>query len=158
MPPSEKPYSSITGELLGGMVLGIDHIGVCVRDIDEAGRAWSTLLGLPMVDREDVMPQKTTAAFVRMQDRNDASVELVCPMPGNVGLDKFLDKRGDALHHIAFAVTDIRAALARLDEAGIRLLDKEPRAGAGGHLVAFLHPKSMGGTLVELVERSHEPT
>ena len=82
-----------------------------------------------------------------------AAVELICPMPGNVGLDKFLDKRGDALHHVAFAVTDIREALARLKEAGVRLIDEEPRPGAGGHLVAFLHPKAMGGTLVELVER-----
>jgi len=154
MRPSD--YQSITaaGPLLKGLVVGIDHIGICVRDIDEAGKAWETLLGHPVVDREDVEPQKTTAAFVRVGGApNAASVELICPMPGNVGLDKFLDKRGDALHHLAFAVTDIENALAILTKAGVRLIDETPRTGAGGHLVAFIHPKSMGGTLVELVQR-----
>jgi methylmalonyl-CoA/ethylmalonyl-CoA epimerase len=136
-----------------GMVLGIDHVGVCVRDIDGAGARWSALLGLPVVDREDVRPQANTAAFLRPGKPGEAAVELVCPMPGNAGLEKFLDARGDALHHIAFAVRDIGAALSALKEAGVRLIDEEPRSGAGGHLVAFLHPKAMGGTLVELVER-----
>jgi len=153
MPPNSD-YSTIPSDLLDGLVIGIDHVGVCVRDMDQAGNAWSALLGLPLVDIEDVVAAKTSAAFLRMPDA-DAAVELVCPMPGNVGLDKFLDKRGDAMHHIAFAVTDIREALSRLDEAGVRLIDKEPRPGAGGHLVAFLHPKAMSGTLVELVQRSH---
>lgn len=141
----------MSSSLLSGLVVGIDHIGVCVADIDAAGAAWSSLLGEPVVDREDVVAQKTTASFVRMSE--PAAVELVCPMPGNVGLDRFLEKRGDALHHVAFAVTDIREALARLKQAGVRLIDEAPRSGAGGHLVAFLHPKAMGGTLVELVER-----
>jgi methylmalonyl-CoA epimerase len=137
--------------LLAGLVIGIDHVGVCVGDIDAAGKAWSELLGEPVVDREDVVAQNTAASFVRM--REPAAVELVCPLPGNAGLEKFVDNRGDALHHIAFAVTDLREALARLERAGVRLIDKQPRPGAGGHLVAFLHPKAMGGTLVELVER-----
>jgi methylmalonyl-CoA/ethylmalonyl-CoA epimerase len=146
-------YSTLKTSLLGDLVVGIDHIGVCVRDVDQAGEGWANLLGSPVVDREDVVPQKTTAAFVRMTE--PAAVELVCPMPGNVGLDKFLDKRGDALHHVAFAVKDIKAALARLEEAGVELIDKAPRPGAGGHLVAFLHPRAVGGVLVELVERAH---
>jgi methylmalonyl-CoA/ethylmalonyl-CoA epimerase len=136
-----------------GMVRGIDHVGVCVRDIDGAGARWSALLGVPVVDREDVGAQATTAAFLRPAAAGEAAVELVCPMPGNAGLEKFLDARGDALHHVAFAVRDIGAALAALKAAGVRLIDEEPRSGAGGHLVAFLHPKAMGGTLVELVER-----
>ena len=137
---------------LGDLLIGIDHIGVCVPEIDDAGANWNAVLGRPVVDREDVSAQKTTAAFLRMPDAN-AAVELICPMPGNAGLEKFLDKRGSGLHHIAFAVRDIRDALARLREAKVRLIDDEPRPGAGGHLVAFLHPKAMGGTLVELVER-----
>ena len=76
-------------------------------------------------------------------------------MPDNAGLEKFLDKRGDALHHVAFAVKDIAAALARLKDGGVELIDEEPRPGAGGHLVAFLHPRAVGGVLVELVERTH---
>lgn len=143
------------GGLLSGLLLGIDHIGLCVRSMDDAGAGWSALLGLPLADREDVAPQRTTAAFLRPPD-GAAAVELVCPMPGNAGLEKFLTQRGDALHHVALAVRDIRAALERLDAGGIELIDRAPRPGAGGHLVAFLHPRALGGALVELVERVHE--
>jgi methylmalonyl-CoA/ethylmalonyl-CoA epimerase len=141
------------GGLLGGLVLGIDHIGICVRDLDAAAAAWTGLLGAPLVAREDVLAQRTTAGFHRFGE--PGSVELVCPMPGNLGLDRFLDKRGDAMHHLAFAVSDIGAALDRLAAAGIELIDRAPRPGAGGHRVAFLHPRAMAGTLVELVERAH---
>jgi methylmalonyl-CoA/ethylmalonyl-CoA epimerase len=141
------------GGVLAGLVIGIDHIGVCVAGIDDAATGWSALLGLPLVDREDVAPQRTTAGFVRMPD-GDAALELVCPMPGNAGLDKFVTQRGDALHHIAFAVSDIATALERLTAAGVELIDRAARPGAGGHLVAFLHPRALGGTLVELVQRA----
>ena len=141
------------GGLLAGLILGVDHVGVCVAGMDEAGAAWSALLGLPLVDREDVEAQRTAAAFVRMPG-GGAAVELVCPMTGNAGLDRFLAQRGDALHHVAFAVSDIAEALARLSVAGVELIDRAPRPGAGGHLVAFLHPRALGGTLVELVERA----
>jgi methylmalonyl-CoA/ethylmalonyl-CoA epimerase len=143
-------------KLLDGMVLGIDHVGICVGDMDQSAQMWAELLGLPIAHRECVDVQKTEAVFVDPPghvERGDATVELVAPMPGNVGLLKFLEKRGDGMHHLAFAVTDIRECLRRLDEAGVQLLDKEPRLGARGHLVAFLHPKAMNGTLVELVER-----
>lgn len=143
-----------SGGLLGGLVLGIDHIGLCVRDLERAGEAWAGLLGAPLVDREDVAPQKTTAAFLRFAGQG-SSVELVCPMPGNVGLDRFLGKRGDAMHHLAFAVSDIDEALRRLAAADVELIDRAARAGAGGHRVAFLHPRAMAGTLVELVQRTH---
>jgi len=145
-------YSTLK-PVLGDQVIGIDHVGVCVRDMDSAGAGWAALLGSPLVDREDVIPQKTAAGFVRMAE--PGAIELVCPMPGNVGLDKFLDKRGDALHHVAFAVKDIKTSLTLLADAGIELIDKEPRPGAGGHLVAFLHPRAVGGVLVELVQRTH---
>jgi len=138
---------------LADLLIGIDHVGICVRDIDDAGAGWSALLGRDIVDREDVAAQNTTAAFLRMPG-GDSAVELICPMPGNAGLDKFLDKRGEALHHIAFAVTDIRTALERLAAASVPLIDEQPRPGAGGHLVAFLHPRALGGILVELVERT----
>jgi methylmalonyl-CoA/ethylmalonyl-CoA epimerase len=140
--------------LLAGLVLGIDHVAVCVGDLDAAGGAWAALVGAPLVDREEVAIQRVTAAFVR--PGGTAAVELVCPSQGNAGLDKFLGQRGDALHHIAFAVSDLREALARLGKAGVELIDQAPRPGAGGHLVAFLHPRAMGGTLVELVERREE--
>lgn len=139
-------------ELLSGLVLGIDHIGVCVEKMDAAAALWSELTGLAIAHRECVAPQKTEAAFVDLPD-GGATVELVAPMEGNVGLTKFLEKRGDGLHHLAFAVRDLRQALGRLADAGVQLIDREPRPGARGHLVAFLHPRAMNGTLVELVER-----
>lgn len=142
------------GGLLAGLLLGIDHVGVCVADLTAAGAGWAALLGLPLTEREEVTAQKTTAAFLRMPE-GAAAVELVCPMPGNAGLDRFLAQRGDAIHHIAFAVSDIAAALERLAGADIELIDRAPRPGAGGHLVAFLHPRALGGTLVELIQRTH---
>ena len=138
--------------LLAGLLLGIDHVGICVSSIDDAGAGWAALLGQPAVDAEVVQSQKTAVSFLRMPARG-ASVELICPLPGNAGLEKFLGSRGDGLHHLALAVSDIRAALERLSVAGIELIDRAPRPGAGGHLVAFLHPRAVGGSLVELVER-----
>jgi methylmalonyl-CoA/ethylmalonyl-CoA epimerase len=140
-------------DLLKGLVLGIDHVGVCVSRMDEAAALWSELLGLAVAHRECVGAQRTEAAFVD-PPQGEATVELVAPMEGNQGLQKFLAKRGDGLHHLAFAVTDLRQALARLAEGGVPLIDAEPRPGARGHQVAFLHPRAMNGTLVELVERS----
>jgi methylmalonyl-CoA/ethylmalonyl-CoA epimerase len=141
-------------DLLKGLVTGIDHVGICVRSMDESAALWSGLLGLAVAHRECVDVQKTEAAFVDPSPHDgESTVELVAPMAGNVGLEKFLDKRGDGLHHLAFAVTDIHEALRRLEGAGVALIDKAPRPGARGHLVAFLHPKAMNGTLVELVQR-----
>jgi methylmalonyl-CoA/ethylmalonyl-CoA epimerase len=141
--------------LLRDLVIGIDHIGVCVGAMDASAKLWADLLGVPVAHRECVDPQKTEAAFLDFAAQ-PATVELVAPMAGNVGLEKFLGKRGDGLHHLAFAVTDIRLALRRLADAGVALLDREPRPGARGHLVAFLHPRAMNGTLVELVEHRKE--
>jgi methylmalonyl-CoA/ethylmalonyl-CoA epimerase len=139
-------------DLLAGLVVGIDHIGVCVGDMDAHAGLWSGLLGLAVAHRECVDVQQTEAAFIDPPG-GGATVELVSPLAGNAGLTKFLGKRGAGLHHLAFAVTDIAEALRRLDAAGVALIDREARRGARGHLVAFLHPKALGGTLVELVQR-----
>lgn len=139
--------------LLADLVVGIDHVGVCVRDVDAGAALWSDLLGIAATDREDIAPQRTGAAFIRPQ-KAGCAIELICPLPGNAGLEKFLDRRGETLHHVAFAVTDLAEALARLKAAGVPLIDDVPRPGAGGHQVAFLHPKALNGSLVELVERS----
>jgi methylmalonyl-CoA/ethylmalonyl-CoA epimerase len=136
------------------LVLGIDHIGICVGDLDAAAGLWGDLLGLTVAHRECVDVQRTEAAFFDPPDQG-ATVELVAPMDGNLGLERFLEKRGAGLHHLAFAVTDIDVALTRLAEAGVALIDRAARQGARGHRVAFLHPKAMNGTLVELVERAH---
>jgi methylmalonyl-CoA/ethylmalonyl-CoA epimerase len=141
-------------DLLAGLVLGIDHVGICVKSMDESASLWSGLLGLAVAHRECVEVQQTEAAFVDPPGAPAAAtVELVSPMAGNLGLSKFLEKRGDGLHHLAFAVSNIHEARSRLDAAGIPLIDRSPRPGARGHLVAFLHPKALNGTLVELVHR-----
>jgi methylmalonyl-CoA/ethylmalonyl-CoA epimerase len=142
-------------KLLEGLIIGIDHVAVCVTDTDAGIGMWTELLGLPLAHREKVEAQKTEAAFVDDPKGvgQGASLEIISPMTGNAGLEKFLAQRGQGLHHLAVAVTDIREALRRLDAAGVPLIDKEPRPGARGHLVAFLHPKATNGTLVELVER-----
>jgi methylmalonyl-CoA/ethylmalonyl-CoA epimerase len=142
--------------LLSDLVVGIDHIGICVGAMDASAKLWAELLGVPVAHRECVDPQKTEAAFLDFAGE-PATVELVAPMAGNAGLQRFLDKRGDGLHHLAFAVRDLAEALRRLEAAGVALLDREPRPGARGHRVAFLHPKAMNGTLVELVERHAGP-
>ena len=141
--------------LLDGLVLGIDHVGICVADLDDGAAHWSSLLGLAVAHRECVDPQKTKAAFLDPPG-GGATVELVSPMEGNLALERFLQKRGDGLHHVAFAVSDIHEALRRLDAAGVPLIDREPRPGARGHVVAFLHPRAMAGTLVELVEHQEK--
>ncbi|MBI2892497.1 MAG: methylmalonyl-CoA epimerase [Deltaproteobacteria bacterium] len=139
--------------MLEGLVVGIDHVGVCIPEMEPAAELWSGLLGLAVAHRECVDAQRTEAAFVDPPG-GGTTLELVSPMSGNPGLERFLEKRGPGLHHVAFAVTDIGESLARLRQAGVALIDEAPRPGARGHLVAFLHPRAAGGVLVELVQRS----
>jgi methylmalonyl-CoA/ethylmalonyl-CoA epimerase len=132
----------------------IDHVAVCVRDLDAALPPWLKMLGLAAGPREYVADQKTEAAFVLTPEEAGACVELIAPREGNAGLEKFLEQRGGkaGLHHIAFAVDDLAGALRELDAAGVPLIDKVPRPGARGHRVGFLHPKAADGILVELVD------
>jgi methylmalonyl-CoA mutase C-terminal domain/subunit len=131
----------------------LDHTAICVRDIDASIALIEDILGSKVAHREYVDAQKVDAAFFDFP--NGASLELVCPR-GNAGLEKFLQKRGDGLHHLALRVKDIDEVLKRLDARGVPLLDKVGRPGARGHRVAFLHPKAFGGTLLELVEAHEE--
>ena len=136
-------------------VTRIDHVGVCVRDMDAAIPLWLKLLtGLTLGSREYVAAAQTEAAFLDGEKPGSASVELIMPGEGNVGLEKFLEKNKNktGLHHLALAVDDLAAALLELDAAGVPLIDKVPRPGARGHLVGFLHPKATDGVLIELVQ------
>ncbi|MBS2019438.1 MAG: methylmalonyl-CoA epimerase [Deltaproteobacteria bacterium] len=128
----------------------IDHVAVCVKDVDEAIAKYKQVLGLEPDVREVVASQKTEAVLLPI---GETSLELISPR-GNEGLEKFLEKRGPGLHHIAVEVEGIEAALATLKALGVPLVDETPRKGARGHKVAFLHPKATGGLLVELVEPS----
>ena len=134
----------------------LDHTAICVGDMDGAIRLFELLFGAKVDHREQVAAQKVEAAFFDFP--NGASLELISPdksLGGNAGLEKFLQKRGDGLHHLALRVDHLDELLQRLDAAGVPLIDKVSRPGARGHRVAFLHPKALNGTLLELVE-AHE--
>ena len=129
----------------------IDHVAICVKDVDEAIAKYKQVLGLEPQTREVVASQKTEAVLLPI---GETSLELIAPR-GNEGLEKFLEKKGPGLHHIAVEVEGIEQALATLKALGVPLVDETPRKGARGHKIAFLHPKATGGVLVELVEPDH---
>ncbi len=131
----------------------IDHVAVCVADIDASLAKYKDVFGLVAKEREVVASQKTEAVLLPIGDSN---IELISPR-GNEGLMKFLEKRGPGIHHIAVEVEGIEDALAFLKGLGVPLIDEAPRKGARGHKVAFVHPRATGGVLVELVEPDTEP-
>ena len=131
----------------------IDHIGIATNGIDDAARFYIESLGLQIEHVEDVASQKVRVAMLPL---GESRVELLEPTSEDSPISKFLAKRGPGIHHIAVRVPDIRASLAELKEKGARLIDEEPRTGAGGCLVAFIHPSSTGGVLLELVEHPQE--
>lgn len=126
----------------------IDHIGIVVRDIGEALKVYEEALGLPLSDVVDVADQKVEVAFLAVGGSN---LELVQPTSDDTGTAKFLEKRGEGVHHICIEVEDLESSLARLKAHGVQLIDEVPRKGAHGR-VAFVHPKGAHGVLVELVE------
>jgi methylmalonyl-CoA epimerase len=126
----------------------IDHIGIVVRDIREALNVYEAALGLPLREVVDVPDDKVRVAFLQIGESN---VELVQPTSGDTGTARFLEKRGEGVHHICIEVEDLDQSLGRLKACGVRLIDEVPRTGAHGR-VAFVHPKGAHGVLVELVE------
>jgi methylmalonyl-CoA/ethylmalonyl-CoA epimerase len=129
----------------------IDHIAVCVSDIEEAASRWRSVFGLAARERETVASQKTEAILLPV---GETSIELISPR-GNDSLSRFLEKRGPGLHHVAVEVEGIESAISFLTALGVPMIDETPRTGARGHKVAFVHPKATGGVLVELVEPAH---
>jgi methylmalonyl-CoA/ethylmalonyl-CoA epimerase len=127
----------------------IDHIGVATNNIEEAVTFYQRGLGLGVEDIEEVADQKVRVAMLPI---GESRVELLEPTAPDSPISKFLARRGPGIHHIAVAVEDIRQALENLRREGARLIDEQPRTGAGGCLVAFVHPSSSGGVLVELVQ------
>jgi len=128
----------------------IDHIGIATNDIEQMASIYRDALGLKVVETEEVASQKVRVAMLPV---GESRIELLEATAADSPISKFLAKRGPGIHHVAFNVDDIRAALAELKSKGARLIDEEPRTGAGGCLVAFIHPSSTGGVLIELVER-----
>jgi methylmalonyl-CoA/ethylmalonyl-CoA epimerase len=127
----------------------IDHVGIAVADLEAGIARYRDLLGVEPSVRERMEKDGIDAAMI---DLGSTHVELIAPTGPGSTIAGFLEKRGEGMHHVAYRVDDIRAALAGLRQAGARLLDEEPRVGVMGHLVAFVHPKSFGGVLTELVE------
>ena len=127
----------------------VDHIGVATRSIEESLKFWRDALGLEVKHTETVEEQ---GVHVAMLPVGEPRVELLEPTGPASPVAKFLEKRGPGIHHVAVRVEDIRASLARLKAQGARLIDEEPRVGAGGCLIAFVHPSASGGVLLELVE------
>ena len=130
----------------------IDHIGVAVEDLDGAVRLYRDRLGMREQHRETVEAQGVDAVLLEI---GEGHVELLSPLGPDTAVGRFLDKNGPGMHHVAYQTEDIDSALASVREAGLRLIDEEPRAGIRGSRVAFLHPKSTGGVLTELVEPVH---
>jgi methylmalonyl-CoA/ethylmalonyl-CoA epimerase len=126
----------------------VAHIGIAVRDIEGGQRFYSEVLGLKVAGRET-----TDALNIAFMHAGETEVELLEPREGHPSaVAKFLETRGEGLHHIAFAVDDVEAALARAKAAGYTLIDEKPRGGAGGMKIAFVHPKGTHGVLVEFVQ------
>ena len=127
----------------------IDHIGVATDDLDGAIALYEGTMGMPVAHRETIESQGVEAVLL---DVGEGHVELLRPLGPDTAVGKYLERKGPGLHHVAYAVDDIDAVLDKLKEAGIELIDSEPRVGIRDSRVAFVHPKSTGGVLTEIVE------
>lgn len=130
--------------------LKIDHIGIAVKSIEESRKLYEGILGLKYEGSETVAEQKVTTAFFPI---GDTEIELLESTDPEGPVAKFIEKRGEGIHHIAFRVENIEEALEELKKQGVQLIDEKPRVGAGGARIAFLHPKATGGVLIEICER-----
>jgi methylmalonyl-CoA/ethylmalonyl-CoA epimerase len=127
----------------------IDHIGIAVKSIEKAGKFYTEILGLKIEDIEQVADQKVKVAFIPI---GESEVELLESTDPEGPVAKYIGARGEGVQHIAFRVENIEEALGELKAKGVRLIDQEPRRGAGGAKIAFIHPKETNGVLVELCE------
>jgi methylmalonyl-CoA/ethylmalonyl-CoA epimerase len=127
----------------------IEHLGIAVKNLEESIRYYEEVLGLTCYAIEEVADQKVKTAFFRVGDTKIELLESTAP-DGPIG--KFIEKRGEGIHHIAFAVNGLEDALSHVAEKGVQLIDETPRKGAEGLHIAFLHPKSTYGVLTELCE------
>jgi methylmalonyl-CoA epimerase len=128
----------------------IDHIGIVVQDIEAALKVYRDALGLELAKTELVPEQEVKIAFL---PTGESEIELVQPTSGDSGVARYLARRGEGVHHICLEVDDIEAALAQVAAQGMELIDKTPRTGSGGQKLAFVHPKSAHGVLIEFYEK-----
>ena len=129
----------------------IEHLGIAVKSLDEAIPYYENILGMKCYSIEEVADQKVKTAFFKV---GQTKLELLEPTSDESPIDKFIEKRGEGIHHLAFAVEDgVANALAEMEGKGVRLIDKAPRKGAEGLNIAFIHPKSTHGVLTEFCEK-----
>lgn len=131
-------------------VLKLDHIGIAVKDLEESLKFYEDILGLKCEGTEVVAEQKVKVAFLPV---GDTEVELLESTDEEGPIAKFIEKKGEGIQHLAFRVDNIEAAIEEMKEKGVKMIDEKPRYGAGGARIAFCHPKSTNGILIELSER-----
>lgn len=131
------------------MIKRIDHIGIAVNNLDEALKVYRDALGLEVTQIADEPEQKVKVAFL---PRGGSELELLEPYPGDGPIRKFMEKRGEGIHHICLEVDDIEASLAELARQGVQLIDATPRMNSRGQKIAFVHPKAAHGVLIELYQ------
>lgn len=130
-------------------LVNVDHVAIAVHDLDAALETYRNLFAVEPLTREVVEEQGVEEAMIPI---GGSHVQLLTPLEADTPVGRFLAARGEGLHHVAYAVPDLPAALSHLEANGARLIDREPRIGGGGHRIAFVHPGTIGGTLIELVE------
>ncbi len=137
------------------MLKEVDHLGIAISNLDEGVKLYKDLLGFSLEGYEEVEDQKVKVAILNAEGKSP-NIELLEPTSEDSPIYKFIEKKGEGIHHIALGVKNIEEVLKTLKEAGIRLIDETPRIGAGGKKIAFLHPKSTKGVLIELCEAQSE--
>ncbi|MCL1940473.1 MAG: methylmalonyl-CoA epimerase [Synergistaceae bacterium] len=128
----------------------VDHIGIAVKSIEESLKFWEETIGIKCHGVEEVVEQKVKTAFLPIKD---TEVELLEGTSEESPVSKFIEKKGEGIHHLAIRVDNLEEALEELKGKGVRLIDEKPRKGAGGALIAFIHPSVTGGVLLELSQR-----
>jgi methylmalonyl-CoA/ethylmalonyl-CoA epimerase len=132
------------------MVKKVDHIGVAVKNLDETLKFYQDVMGMDLAGTEVVEEQKVRVAFLPL---GDTEIELLESTDPEGPIARYIDKKGEGIQHIAYRVENIEEAIAEMKEKGVRMIDEKPRYGAGGAKIAFCHPKSTAGVLVELCQR-----
>nr|WP_263325811.1 methylmalonyl-CoA epimerase [Neobacillus sp. Marseille-Q6967] len=132
------------------MIKKVDHIGIAVRSLETALPFYTDVLKLPLLGIEEVESQKVKVAFLKA---GETKLELLEPTSESSTIASFIEKRGEGIHHVALGVESIEARISEMKEQGIRMIDDQPRLGAGGAHIAFMHPKSTAGVLYELCEK-----
>jgi methylmalonyl-CoA/ethylmalonyl-CoA epimerase len=135
---------------LSEVLIGIDHVGIAVRDLDAAIARWTNNFGFTLAHQEINEEQGVHEAMLAVGD--GTYLQLLAPLNSESTIAKFLERSGEGMQQLAFTVTDVRAAMSLIEQTGMRLLYPEPRRGTGGSQINFVHPKDTGGVLVELVE------